>query len=171
MPCFVTPINLRTTGTLHIFGGGGGGGSSLATITLSNAHCLCVPSQKGLFCDCPQRQRATWVRPPSPNTLPCESTISKSPSILMEPLSLIVIFVPAISSLSQTHSTTPEFLSTNSHFSTLAPRDPLRLTKPRCRPSSSISFGTPRWSGIAQRPPSACRCGSAPRFRASYRVR
>lgn len=83
---------------LHIFTGGlvGAGGRSRATMTLSKAHCLCVPSQNGLLADCPQRQSDTVVRPPSPNTLPCESTISKSPSTLIDPLSLIVSFAPAI---------------------------------------------------------------------------
>src|SRR5215472_13543216 len=65
-------------------------------MTLSKAHCLCVPSQNGLLADCPQRQSDTLVRPPSPKTRPCESTISKSPSTLMDPLSRIMILVAAI---------------------------------------------------------------------------
>src|SRR5579864_565128 len=76
-------------------GFGGKGSSSLATMTLSKLHCLCAPSQNGLFADCPQRQRDTAVLPARPNTRPCASTISKSPSTRIEPLSLIRILVPA----------------------------------------------------------------------------
>lgn len=148
----------------HIFGGGGGvsfGGNSLATTTLSNAHCLWLPSQNGLFADRPHRHSATWVRPPSPKARPCESTISKSPSILIEPLSRIVIFVAAISSFRQNAF----------ELNILGLTDPLHPTMPKFRLSSSTLFGNPLCSKTVRRRRSACRCGSAPRFRASCPVR
>jgi hypothetical protein len=53
----------------------------------------CEPSQNGLLADSPQRQRPKAVLLPRPYTIPLESIISKSPSILMDPLLLIINFV------------------------------------------------------------------------------
>jgi hypothetical protein len=50
-----------------------------------------VPSQKGLFSECPQRQRLIAVRPDKSKVLPLESQIVNSPSTRIEPLLLIVI--------------------------------------------------------------------------------
>jgi hypothetical protein len=43
--------------------------------------------------DSPQRQRPKAVLPSRPYTIPQQSIISKSPSILMDPLLLIINFV------------------------------------------------------------------------------
>src|SRR5690348_14843607 len=128
-----TSVPLREK-RLYIFTGGlgGAGGRFRATMTLSKAHCLCVPSQNCLLADCPQRQSDTLVRPPSPKTLPCESTISKSPSTLIDPLSLMVIFVAAIFSLSKAPAS-----DSFSAASTWEPRDPLHPTRPEFRLSNS----------------------------------
>jgi len=77
---------------------GAGGCSARALISDWNPTLLCAPSQKGLFSECPQRQRLIEVRPPRSKTPPSESTISKSPSIRTEPLLRTVIFVAAKSS-------------------------------------------------------------------------
>src|ERR1035437_7911150 len=76
-----------------------GGGSSRATTLSLNPVRLCDPSQNGLFADCPHRHSPIVVRPASPNTAPCGSTISKSPSTRIDPLFAIVIFVVAIAIL------------------------------------------------------------------------
>jgi hypothetical protein len=52
----------------------------------------CEPSQ-GLLEDNPQRQSPKAVLPSSPYTIPSQSIISKSPSILIDPLLLIISFV------------------------------------------------------------------------------
>lgn len=68
------------------------GGRSKATALCSKCP-LCAPSQKGLFWDNPQRQIESTVLSCKPYALPCLSTISKSPSIFTDPLSLMVSFV------------------------------------------------------------------------------
>jgi hypothetical protein len=73
-----------------------GGGSSRATTVSANPQVLWDPSQKGLFAECPHRQRAKVVRPASPNVRPSGSTISKSPSMRSDPLWFTVILVAAI---------------------------------------------------------------------------
>lgn len=71
---------------------GFGAGSSLAGHTDSNPDVRCEPSQKGLFWDCPQRHNPMVVRPARSNGFPSASCIENSPSILIEPLLLIIIF-------------------------------------------------------------------------------
>src|SRR5215469_16888354 len=75
---------------------GFGAGRSRATTWSVKPLVLCEPSQNGLLAEWPQRHRLMAVRPASPNGWPCGSTISKSPSILMGPLLLMVILVAAI---------------------------------------------------------------------------
>ena len=75
------------------------GGRSRAAIGLTKLMRLWVPSQKGAFADWPQRQRVTAVRPPRPKVLPVWSTISKSPSMRMEPLLKTVTLVLATNAL------------------------------------------------------------------------
>src|SRR5262245_24202617 len=57
---------------------------------------LWEPSQNGLLAEWPQRHRPIAVRPAKPNAWPWGSQISKSPSILIEPLLFTVILVAAI---------------------------------------------------------------------------
>ena len=76
-------------------------GRSRAVISDWKPIFLCVLSQKGLFCECPHRQRLTAVRPPSPKGLPSMSQISNSPSNRSGPLFRTVIFVPAKGSSSK----------------------------------------------------------------------
>jgi hypothetical protein len=52
-----------------------------------------APSQNGLLADSPQLQRPKTVLPYKPYTIKLESVISKSPSILMDLLLLIISFV------------------------------------------------------------------------------
>src|SRR5208282_1992171 len=52
----------------------------------------CLPSQKGLFSECPHRQRPIVVRPDKSKTPPAASQIVNSPSTRIEPLLLMVIF-------------------------------------------------------------------------------
>src|SRR6185369_17652366 len=75
---------------------GFGVGSSRATTVSVKPLVLCEPSQKGLFAECPQRQRPIAVLPARPKVWPCGSTISKSPSILIEPLLFTVTLVAGI---------------------------------------------------------------------------
>src|SRR6266700_2491528 len=70
-------------------------GRSLAAISDWKPIFLWVLSQKGLFCECPQRQRLTAVRPPRPKGLPSMSQISNSPSKRSGPLFRTVILGPA----------------------------------------------------------------------------
>src|SRR6478672_1201272 len=74
------------------------GGRAKATALCSKCP-LCDPSQKGLLLERPHLQRETTVRPPRSYTLPSLSTISKSPSMRVDPLLLITSFVVAIISL------------------------------------------------------------------------
>jgi hypothetical protein len=82
--------------TSYVVGGlGTGGGSARAFISDWNPTFLWEPSQKGLFSECPHRHRPMVVRPARSKTPPSESTISKSPSIRIEPLLRTVTFVAA----------------------------------------------------------------------------
>ena len=75
------------------FQGLGATGCRSRALTVSLKLCrLCEPSQNGEFAVCPQRQRLTAVRPPSPKGLPSWSTISKSPSTRSGPLLKMVTF-------------------------------------------------------------------------------
>ena len=68
------------------------GGKAKATASCSKWP-LWLPSQKGLFCDKPQRQMETISLPCRLYTPPFLSTISKSPSTFIDPLLFTVIFV------------------------------------------------------------------------------
>jgi hypothetical protein len=58
---------------MAIYTFGFGGGSSRATHASWKPLRACDPSQKGLFCEWPQRQREITVRPASPNCAPAGS--------------------------------------------------------------------------------------------------
>lgn len=73
-----------------------GGGSARAGQHDAKLTLRCPPSQKGLFSDAPQRHRPITERPARSNLAPEGSQISKSPSMRMEPLSLIVILVAIV---------------------------------------------------------------------------
>lgn len=75
---------------------GFGGGSSRATTSCVNPWREWLPSQKGLFSECPQRQRPMLVRPLRLNVAPVGSQISKSPSMRRGPLLKQVILVAGI---------------------------------------------------------------------------
>lgn len=78
---------------LRVYAGLGTGGGKVRALTSDSKLTLrWAPSQKGLFSECPQRQRPIAVRPDRSNTLPVASQIVNSPSTRMEPLLLIVIF-------------------------------------------------------------------------------
>ena len=70
-----------------------GGGSTQAFTADSKPICTWVPSQKGLFSDCPQRHRPITVRPAKSKVLPSPSSMVKEPSMRNEPLLRTVIFV------------------------------------------------------------------------------
>lgn len=72
--------------------GAGGGGSARAGQDDSKPAARCEPSQNGLFFDAPQRHKPIAVRPARSNLFPSGSQTSKSPSTLIEPLLLMVIF-------------------------------------------------------------------------------
>jgi hypothetical protein len=63
-----------------------GGGNSRATTVWLKPTRLWLPSQNGLFSECPQRQSEIAVRPARPNKAPVGSQISKSPSMRIGPL-------------------------------------------------------------------------------------
>jgi hypothetical protein len=117
---------------------GFGAGSSRATTVSEKPLVLCEPSQNGLFAECPQRQRPMAVLPARPNAWPCGSTISKSPSILIEPLLLTVILVAGICSPVIGHSDfislrLPRFTSyTNPRTSICFGKNGSRRTRTTC---------------------------------------
>src|SRR6266852_9689413 len=90
------PEPLRGTG--ESYGLGARGGRSRACTSLWKPILLCVPSQKGLFAEWPQRHNESAVRPARPKALPCGSRISKSPSMRSGPLLVGVILVDGIGS-------------------------------------------------------------------------
>jgi hypothetical protein len=71
------------------------GGNANATASCSKLP-LCEPSQKGIFLDKPHLHKPKVVLPPRSYWFPFLSTISKSPSIFIEPLLLMVSFVVGI---------------------------------------------------------------------------
>src|SRR5208337_473500 len=74
-------------------GGFGAGAASARAFTSDwKSTFLCVPSQKGLFSEWPQRQSPIEVRPPKSNALPPASYRVNSPSTRSEPLLFTVIF-------------------------------------------------------------------------------
>src|SRR5689334_2635037 len=73
------------------YGFGAGGGNARAGQTDWKPVLPCIPSQNGLFCDCPQRHNPMVVRPARSNGLPCVSWMVNSPSMRIEPLSRMVI--------------------------------------------------------------------------------
>ena len=70
---------------------GGGSGKVRAFTSDWKFTLRWVPSQKGLFSECPHRQRLIAVRPDKSKALPVMSQIVNSPSTRIEPLLLIVI--------------------------------------------------------------------------------
>src|SRR5260370_41950720 len=75
---------------------GFGGGSSLASACDWKPTRPWDPSQKGLFCEWPQRQSEITVRPARPYSRPSPSQIVNSPSRRKGPLFSAVTFVFAI---------------------------------------------------------------------------
>ena len=74
-----------------------GGGSAQASTADSKPIRAWVPSQKGLFSDCPQRHRPITARPAKSKVLPSPSSMVKEPSMRNEPLLRTMIFVLAMS--------------------------------------------------------------------------
>jgi len=81
---------------------GGGSGKVRAFTSDWKFTLRWVPSQKGLFSECPHRQRPIAVRPDKSKALPVVSQIVKSPSTRIEPLLLMVIFAKLSSSIEGT---------------------------------------------------------------------
>src|SRR5690348_8527707 len=86
----------RSCRRLYATGGlGASGGRSRAVTADWNPTFLWLPSQNGLFSECPHRHRLIAVRPANPNTPPCISQIVNSPSSRKGPLSFTITFVSA----------------------------------------------------------------------------
>lgn len=76
-----------------------GGGSARAFSSDLKAATLWVPSQNGLFADCPHRQSEIVVRPARSNLAPPPSLISKAPVMRSGPLVVTWIFVSLMGDL------------------------------------------------------------------------
>jgi hypothetical protein len=75
-----------------------------------------APSQNGLLADSPQLQRPKTVLPYKPYTIKLESVISKSPSILMDLLLLIISFVLLMQLFIFLNSKVIKYMSTILYF-------------------------------------------------------
>jgi len=94
-------VILRTSPPLHA-GLGGGRGKVRAFTSDWKFTLRWVPSQNGLFSECPHRQRLIAVRPDKSKALPVVSQIVNSPSTRIEPLLWMVIFAKLSSSIEGT---------------------------------------------------------------------
>lgn len=83
----------------YAWGLGAGGGKVRAWTSETKLTFRWAPSQKGLFSECPHRQRPIAVLPDRSKAFPAASQIVNSPSTRIGPLLLIVIFAKHSSSI------------------------------------------------------------------------